>query len=167
MKLLRSSLRLFLRVRQDTFESPFGRFPRTNIPKARIERTSDQKVFTDLFCQRFVICQKRNPVFSSACNFANIDFGFIAFFSRIKVSFYFFISDCKVGMFRKIPILCIRVHLRFFDTCSRLSVYDFFEKINGLCLNSNLQKGSRVRSKENSFSRTSVRRNRIFGPPWV
>ncbi len=34
------------------------------------------------------------------------------------------------------------------------------------CLNSNLQKGSRVRSEKNLFSRTSVRRNQVFGPPF-
>ncbi|EMN42606.1 hypothetical protein LEP1GSC086_1440 [Leptospira weilii str. LNT 1234] len=54
----------------------------------------------------------------------------MVFFSGIKVSFYFFIPDCKVGMFRKIPILDVRIDLRFFEICSRLSVYDFFLKNN-------------------------------------
>ncbi|EMF80593.1 hypothetical protein LEP1GSC188_3843 [Leptospira weilii serovar Topaz str. LT2116] len=66
----------------------------------------------------------------SACNSANIDFGFMVFFSGIKVSFYFFIPDCKVGMFRDNPILYVRIYLRFFETCSCLSVYDFFLKNN-------------------------------------
>ncbi|EKR62255.1 hypothetical protein LEP1GSC036_1626 [Leptospira weilii str. 2006001853] len=54
----------------------------------------------------------------------------MVFFSGIKVSFYFFIPDCKVGMFRDNPILYVRIYLRFFETCSCLSVYDFFLKNN-------------------------------------
>ncbi|RHX80277.1 hypothetical protein DLM76_12275 [Leptospira yasudae] len=56
-------------------------------------------------------------------------------FLAVRVSFYFFIPDCKVGMFRKIrilgfviPFLYVRIHIRFFENRSHLPVYNFFLK---------------------------------------